>query len=199
MFIVTCCMILATGFVMGTTDFRPPANLTTLNQSSENLSQVITLVTPTQYQIWCKSAHREGGFWANARNITKHFYLFIPSFLEGGLTYKSDLLADCHTEWLIQCWLMQWCKDVPFWGFVDTAAHLAVKFPPNPYFWGLNRRFQAKYAKYWNFHIIKFTASITTKFCTVIKTTKYQLWVIQIHCKQIQDGRQPPTWKIEKL
>jgi len=37
--------------------------------------------------------------------------------------------------------------DVPFGGFVDTASHFGVK-PPNPQFWGVNRRFQAKRAKH---------------------------------------------------
>ena len=41
----------------------------------------------------------------------------------------------------------------------------------------MNRRFQAKCVKNSNFHIFKTTASIATKFCTVIKTTKYPLWV----------------------
>ena len=39
-------------------------------------------------------------------------------------------------------------KDVPFGGFVDIAPHLGVKYPKNPNFGGVNRRFQAKRAKY---------------------------------------------------
>ena len=39
-------------------------------------------------------------------------------------------------------------KDVPIWGFVDIAPILGVKSPENPNFWGMNRRFQAKRAKY---------------------------------------------------
>ena len=49
---------------------------------------------------------------------------------------------------------------------------LGVKFPENPNFWGVNRRFQAKLAKYWKFHAIETTASISTKFCTKIETIK---------------------------
>jgi len=37
--------------------------------------------------------------------------------------------------------------------------------------------FQAKHAKYSNFNIIETTASIPTKFCTTIKTTKYSVGV----------------------
>ena len=39
-------------------------------------------------------------------------------------------------------------KDVPFGGFVDIAPHFGVKSPENPNFGGVNRRFQAKRAKY---------------------------------------------------
>ena len=45
--------------------------------------------------------------------------------------------------------------------FVDIALN----------FWGLNRSFQAKRAKYWKCHIIETTASIPTKFCITIETT----------------------------
>jgi len=73
-----------------------------------------------------------------------------------------------------------------------------LKLPKNPNFWGVNRDFPAKRAKYCNVHIIKTTASIITKFCRVIEIPKYSLWVVQICPKQIQDGGRPPSWKIEK-
>jgi len=47
-------------------------------------------------------------------------------------------------------------------------------------------------------HIIKTIASIPTKFCTVIKTTKCPSWVVRKHASQVQDGGRPPSWKIEK-
>jgi len=63
-------------------------------------------------------------------------------------------------------------KDVSFLGFVDTAPHLGGgQNPQNPDFWGVNRRFEAKLVKSKNMHGTKTTASIPTKFCTVIKTT----------------------------
>ena len=37
-------------------------------------------------------------------------------------------------------------------------------------------------------HTIEITAPITTKFCTVIKTTKYSTWVVPTRVKQVQDG-----------
>jgi len=34
-----------------------------------------------------------------------------------------------------------------------------------------------------------------TKFCAVIKTTKCPSLVVQTRALQIEDGRQPPSWK----
>ena len=90
-------------------------------------------------------------------------------------------------------------KDVPFGGFVDMPPHLGVKSPPKPQFWGVNRRFPAKLLKSKNMHIIKTTASIRTKFCTAIKTTKCLSRVVQTHTQQIQDGGRPPSWKNRKI
>jgi len=48
-------------------------------------------------------------------------------------------------------------------------------------------------------YIIDTTVSIPTKFCTLMKTTKCPSWVVQTRASKIQDGGQPPSWKIEKL
>jgi len=80
-------------------------------------------------------------------------------------------------------------KCVPFWVFY-VASYLGVKPPKYP-FWGVNRHFQAKVMESKNMHIVKTTASIPTKFCTVIKTTKCPSWVILTHALQIQDGGLP--------
>jgi len=56
----------------------------------------------------------------------------------------------------------------------------------------VNRRFQAKVAKSKNMHIIKTTASISTKFCTVIKRPPNNLcvWSELAHNKsKMADGR----------
>ena len=90
-----------------------------------------------------------------------------------------------------------WRKDVPFGGFVDIASHFRGEIPPQkkPNVWGVNRRFQAKRAKCWKFHVIKTTVSISTKFCTTIETIKWSSWVVLIGAQQIQDGGRPPFWK----
>ena len=82
----------------------------------------------------------------------------------------------------------------------SISPHPFSYFPPiNPQFCGVNRRFQATLAKSKNVHIIKTTASIPTKFCTVIKTTKCPSWVVSTHALQIQDGGRPPSWKNRKI
>jgi len=90
-------------------------------------------------------------------------------------------------------------KDVPFLGIFHIAPHLGGQKFPNPQFWGVNRRYQAKLVKSKNVHVIETTASIPTKFCTVIKTTKCHSWVVPTHALQIQDGGRPPSWKNRKL
>ena len=73
------------------------------------------------------------------------------------------------------------------------------KKPKTPQFWCVNRRLQAKVAKSKNVHIIKTTASIPTKFHTVIKTTKCPSWMVPTHVLQIQDGGRPPSGKNRKI
>ena len=47
--------------------------------------------------------------------------------------------------------------------------------------------------------LLKLTASIPTKFCTVIKTTKCLSWVVPTQTSQMQDGGRPPSWKNRKI
>ena len=86
-------------------------------------------------------------------------------------------------------------KDMPFGGFVDIAPHFRGEIPQKKQFWGVNRRFQAKRAKYCKFHVIETTASISTKFCTTIGTITKSSRVVPIGAQQIQDGGRPPFWK----
>ena len=68
---------------------------------------------------------------------------------------------------------------VSFGGRDEIAPHLGGQIPQKPPFWDMKRRFQAKLVKSKNMHIIKTTASIPTRFCTVIKTTKCPSWVVR--------------------
>jgi len=53
---------------------------------------------------------------------------------------------------------------------------MGIKLPKNANFGGVNRLFPAKWAKYWNVHIIKTTASIIIKFYRVIETPNTHCW-----------------------
>ena len=117
------------------------------------------------------------------------FYLYIPFFINSptGQTRRRIFTLDGSND-------ADSRKDVHFVGFVDIAPHFRGEIPENPNFWCANRRFQAKRAKYWKFHVIT-TASISTKFCTTIETVKWSSWVVPIGAQEIQDGGRPLFWK----
>jgi len=102
---------------------------------------------------------------------------------------EFDCSPDFHAWWLKWHGLMQWCGFL--FGFCLYCSPLRRSNSPK-------KNFPAKCAKYWNVHIIKITASIITKFCTLIETTEYSLWVVLICSKEIQDGEWPLSWKKSK-
>jgi len=61
----------------------------------------------------------------------------------------------------------------------------------------MDRRFQAKHARYSNFCIIKITAAIPNKFCTV--TSKWSSYIVQNCSPQIPDGGRVPCGRNDKL
>jgi len=133
-----------------------------------------------------------GGLWANGWNITKFLFIYLyPFFVWTHLQVRRDdgfsrLMAQTTRTRARMCLLGVLLTLVPI---------LGVKSPKTPNFWGVNRRFQAKRAKYWKFHVIETNASISTKFCTAIETIKNSSWVVPIGAQQIQDGGRPPFWK----
>ena len=119
---------------------------------------------------------RPRGLLANGWNITKNLVIYLYIFFGNsptGQTRRRIFTLDGSND-------ADSRKDVPFGGFADIAFHFGVKYPQNPNFWGVNRRFQAKRAKYWKFHIIETTVSISTTFCTTIETTKWSSCVAPI-------------------
>jgi len=133
-------------------------------------------------QIRCKSVDAHDlGKWVKYND-----FLYIPFFINS---------PTGKTRWLIFTLGgsndADSRKDVTFGGFVDIAPHFGGEIHQKPQFW----RLQAKRAKYWKFHVIKTTASISTKFCTTIETIRWSSWVVTIGAQQIQDGGQPPFWK----
>jgi len=55
---------------------------------------------------------------------------------------------------------------VPLDGHINIAPYYGSQIALKPHFWGVNRRFQAKRTKYYNFHIIKSAAAIQAKCST---------------------------------
>ena len=134
-----------------------------------------------------------GGFWANRWNITNFFYLYL-FFIDSptGQTRRRIFTLDGWNDAYSR-------EDVPFGVSLTLFPIFGVKSPENPNFWGVNRRFQARRAKCWKFHVIETIASISTKFCTTIETIKKSSWVVPVGAQQIQDGGQLPFWKKNPL
>jgi len=182
-------VLTATGFVNGKGQFSTPHRTDTLNRSPKYLSPVITSTTPAKLGAYPSM----GSFWAHGWNITKIIVIYSP-FLRNSPTghtrrqiFTHDGSNDADSR-----------KDVPLLEIFHIAPNVGGQNPQNPQFWVVNRRFQAKLAKSKNVHIFKTTTSIPTKFCTVIKTTKWPSWVVPTHALQIQDGGRPPSWKKSK-
>ena len=87
--------------------------------------------------------------------------------------------------------MTSFCPRMCLLGASLICLPIGGQIPQNPNFGGLNRRFPAKLLKSINMHIIKTTASIPTKFCTVIKTNKCPTWVSKHthHKSEMADGR----------
>jgi len=84
---------------------------------------------------------------------------------------------------------------VCFLALIDIADHLGSQLWPNPNFWGMNRHFPAKRAKYLTFMLSNYCID-HNQILQNDRNPKYSLWVFQICPKQIKDGRRPPSWKI---
>ena len=105
----------------------------------------------------------------------------------------QDPSTDFHAWWLKPRGLAQGCA---FWGLRWYCSSVwGWNTPKTPILEGVNRRFQAKRAKYWKFHVIETTASIWNKLGITRETTKWSSWVVLVGAQQIQDGGRPPFSK----
>ena len=124
-------------------------------------------------QIRCISVH--GGLLGTwVKYNQNYFYLYLFGNSPTGQTRRRIFTHDGSND-------ADSRKDVPFLWIFHIAPDLGGQKLQKPQFWGVNRRFQAKLAKSKNVHIFKTTASIPTKFWTVIKTTKCPSWVVPTH------------------
>jgi len=127
------------------------------------------------------------GFWPNGWNITIFTYTYIAE------THLQGRSVDGFSHLMAQT--TQTRARVCLLGATLILSHFGGEILQKPNFWGVNRRFQAKGVKYWKFHIIETTASISTKFCKTIETTKWSSRVVPVCAHEIQNGGRPPFWK----
>ena len=83
-------------------------------------------------------------FYSDAKNVLL-FFFFVTLYISTRFlrNYGRHRLINTPLELLRPA-------DVPFGGFVDVdiAPHFGGEMPPKPQFWGVNKHFQAKLAKY---------------------------------------------------
>jgi len=173
-------VLTATGFVNGI--FDPPQNKHPLTDQQKNWYSLLRRRPLWLRQIWWRGLL---GKWVKYNEI--FIYLFIPFIMNSptGQTRRQIFTLDGSNDANSR-------KDMHFGGLVDIAPNFRGEIPRRPHFLCVNRRFQAKRAKYRKFHVMETTASISTKFCTTIETIKKSSWVVPIGAQQIQDGGRPP-------
>ena len=175
---------------MGDDNFRPPHRINTPWPITKKIGTGDYVGGPYGCAKFGANPSK-GGFWANGWNTTKFFFINLYLFSWTHLQVRRDdgfsrLMAQTTWTRARMCLLGVSLTLLPI---------LGVKSPENSNFWGVNRRFQAKRAKYWKFHVIETTASISTKFCTTIETIKNSSWVVPIGAQHIQGAWRPPFWK----
>ena len=173
---------------MGDGNFRPPQNKHPLTDHQKIWYRWLRRRPLRLRRIWCKSI--DGGLlgkWVKYNEKNFIYTLFSWTHLQVRRDDSfSRLVAQTMRIRARMCLLGVSLTLLPI---------LGVKYAETPNFWGVNRRFQAKRAKYWKFHVIETNASISTKFCTTIETNKKSSWVVPIGAQQIQDGGRPPFWR----
>jgi len=167
---------------MGDCNFRPsPTESTPLNRSSKIWYRWLCRRTLRLCQLWCKSV--DGGLLGKWLKHNEFFYLYLFSS-----THLQVRPVDGFSRMMAQTTLTR-ARMCLLGVSLTLLPILGVKSPVNPNCGGVSRRFQAKRAKYWKFHVIETTASISTKFCTTIETIIWSSWVVPIGAQQIHYSR----------
>ena len=160
---------------MGEGNFRPTHNPHPLTDHQKFVSS--DYVSDSYGSAKFGANPSTGGFWANRWNITKIFYLFLNLYLFPRTHLQVIPVDEFFT--LDGSNDVNLRKDVLL-GFRSYCSPFGREIHRKHQFWGVNRRFQAKRAKYWKFHIIETTASILTEFGKTIETVKWSSWVVPI-------------------
>jgi len=137
-------VLTATGFVNGRWQFSTPHRINTPWPITNKIGTGDYVGGPYSCAKFGANPSM-GGFWANGWNITKFFKIYLYLFSSTHLQVRRDdgfsgLMAQTTRTRARMCLLGVSLILLPI---------LGVKSPENPNFWGVNRRFQAKRAKYW--------------------------------------------------
>ena len=150
---------------MGDGNFRPPQNKHPLTDHQKIWYRWLRRRPLRLLQIWCKSV--DGGLLGKWVKYNGNLFIYLCLFSGTHLQVTpidgfSRLMAQTTRTRARVCLLGVLLISLSIFG---------GEIPPNPNFWVVNRRFQAKRAKYWKFHTIETASSMSTKFCTTIETT----------------------------
>jgi len=100
-----------------------------------------------------------GGSWANGWNTTKFLFIYLYLFSQTHLQVRPVHGFSCLMAQTTQTHTRMCLLGVS----LILLLILWVKYPQTPIV-VVNRSLQAKWAKYWKFHVIESTTSILTKF-----------------------------------
>jgi len=151
-------VLTATGSVNGRLQFStpPPQNPHPLTDHQKNWYRWLCRRTLRLCQLWCKSV--DGGLLGKWVKHNEFFYLYLFSS-----THLQVRPVDGFSRMMAQTTLTR-ARMCLLGVLLTLLPILGVKSPVNPNCGGVNRRFQAKRAKYWKFHVIETTASISPNF-----------------------------------
>ena len=162
---------------MGKGIFRPPTAPKPLNWFSWNSNlRTISWRPPTSQNFI--SIRRRGWSRRIAGLPLWGFFLCLSFFL---VTSSRAQVTPVDWFWRSIRHMTSFYPRMCLLGFRWYCCPFRESYRPKYQFWGVNGFFQAKLMKSKNMHIINTTASIPSKFYTVIKTTKCPSWVIQTH------------------
>jgi len=119
------------------------------------------------------------------------FLVYLFSFLFYSWDRTEPALVDQFWQSIhhMTCFRARKCLCGSWWGVKSKNSNSGR----------LNKTFSSLSREIVNLHIIESTASIPTKFCMLIKTTKCPSWVVRTHASQIQDGGRLLSWKYLKI
>jgi len=157
----------------------PPTESTPLNPSRKNLSQVITAVTPTSVPNLVRiPPQRALGKWVKYNK--NYFYFLVDTYR--GQTPWPILMGDGSN-------VVDLCKGVPCWGFIDIAVLLGVISPQKTQILGTWIGVFKSYAhNIASCMLSKLLHQLQPHYALWQRPPSTLRWVVQLCAQQIQRG-----------